>query len=237
MTPHILVLDDEPQILRLVRNALVAQGYGVVTADTGEQAVRQLDSLRPDMVILDLGLPGMSGFEVCREVRARTGCPILVLSGWFRESDKVTALDHGADDYLTKPFGMDELLARVRAHLRRWRDAPQDLPLRAGDLVFDFVNRTVSRGGEPLKFTPTEYEVLRLLARNAGRVMTYNLILQLLRGVDCDEDVNMLRVHVASIRKKIEENPTQPRYLITEIGVGYRFVLPEPPLDGSVEEP
>jgi len=228
VTATVLVIDDERQIRRALRSELAAEGYNVLTAETGEEAMRLAERTPPDLLIVDLGLPGMSGLDVCRAVRARTRCPILVLSARTMERDKVAALDMGADDYLTKPFGMDELLARVRAHVRRWRDqfTPSDV-LTAGDLRLDSAARDLTVRGEPVKVTRTEYEILVFLLANAGRVVTHGMLLQHLRGAAHEEDVQSLRVHVARIRKKIELDPARPRFLVTEIGVGYRFVNPD----------
>lgn len=227
MTPRVMVVDDERQIRRALKEALVEEGYSVVTAETGEEALRALDFTPPDLVVLDLGLPGISGLEVCRGIRARSKIPVLILSVRATERDKVAALDLGADDYLTKPFGMEELLARVRAHLRRWRATPEpEREVRAGDLVIDFESRVVTVRGEEVRLTRTEYEILRFLVVNAGRVVTHGMILQQVWGPAYEEDVQSLRVHVAHLRKKIEPDPARPKYLQTEIGVGYRFVLP-----------
>lgn len=226
MVPHILVVDDERQIRRALKEALVEEGYTVAVAESGEEAARALELSQPDLIILDLGLPGLSGLEVCRLARARTQAPILILSVRATERDKVAALDLGADDYLTKPFGMDELLARARAHLRRWKATPEAAgPLQVGDLEIDLDARVVSRQGEEVKLTRTEFEILRYLALNSGRVVTHGMILQHVWGPAYEEDVASLRVHVAHLRRKIEPDPARPRYLRTEIGVGYRFLL------------
>jgi two-component system, OmpR family, KDP operon response regulator KdpE len=228
MIPRIMVVDDERQIRRALKDALVDEGYTVVTAETGEEAVRAVETMPPDLMLLDLGLPGMSGLEVCRAIRPRYRAPIVVLSVRSTERDKVAALDLGADDYLTKPFGMDELLARVRAHLRRWQDAPQvPREIAAGDLHIDLQRRTVARNGQDVRLTRTEYEILRFLALNAGRVVTHGMILQHVWGPAYEEDVASLRVHVAHLRRKIESNPARPRFILTELGVGYRFVIPD----------
>jgi two-component system, OmpR family, KDP operon response regulator KdpE len=223
-----MVVDDERQIRRALKDALVDEGYTVVTAETGEEAVRGVETMPPDLILLDLGLPGMSGLEVCRAIRPRYRAPIIVLSVRSTERDKVAALDLGADDYLTKPFGMDELLARVRAHLRRWQDAPQvPREIAAGDLHIDLQRRTVTRNGQDVRLTRTEYEILRFLALNVGRVVTHGMILQHVWGPAYEEDVASLRVHVAHLRRKIESNPARPRFILTELGVGYRFVIPD----------
>lgn len=227
MSARVLVVDDERQIRRALKEALVDEGYSVVAAESGEEALRLFDLVPPDLTILDLGLPGMTGLEVCRAIRERSRLPILILSVRATERDKVAALDSGADDYLSKPFGMEELLARVRAHLRRWRETPEpERQVQVGDLRLDFDARVVTLRGEEVKLTRTEYEVLRYLVSNAGRVVTHGMILQHVWGPAYEEDVQSLRVHVAHLRRKIEPDPARPRYLLTEIGVGYRFVLP-----------
>jgi len=227
MKASVLVVDDEPQICRALREGLEAEGYAVDTAESGEAALAGLERSLPDFVVLDLALPGISGLEVCGAIRRRTTAPILILSVRSRESDKVAALDLGADDYLTKPFGMDELLARARAHLRRWQDAPERQGqgrLRAGDLSLEPETRTATVRGEEVKLTPIEYEILRFLMTNSGRVVTRERIQKHVWGCVYDADVHALHVHVTNLRKKIEPEPARPRYLRTELGVGYRFV-------------
>jgi two-component system KDP operon response regulator KdpE len=228
MTPRILVVDDERQIRRALKDALVEEGYTVDAVESGEAAVRAVEEAPPDLIVLDLALPGMSGLEVCRAIRGICRSPVLVLSARSMERDKVAALDQGADDYLTKPFGMEELLARVRAHLRRWQGDPEPRhEVRGGDLVIDLDARAVTVRGEEVKLTRTEYEILRYLALNAGRVVTHTMILQHVWGPLYEEDVAALRVHVAHLRRKIEIDSARPRFILTELGVGYRFVLPE----------
>jgi two-component system KDP operon response regulator KdpE len=225
MKPSILVIDDEPQIRRALRDGLEAEGYVVQTAESGETALADLPLSPPDLVILDLGLPGMSGLEVCSGVRRVTSAPILILTVRSLEADKVAALDLGADDYLTKPFGMDELLARARAHLRRWQDAPgRHGKLHTRDLTLDPETRTATVRGEEVKLTPIEYEILRFLMMNTGRVVTRERIQQHVWGCVYEADVHALHVHITNLRKKIEPEPARPKYLRTELGVGYRFV-------------
>jgi two-component system KDP operon response regulator KdpE len=221
-------VDDERQIRRALKDALVEEGYNVVAVETGEAAVRAVEETPPDLVVLDLALPGMSGLEVCRAIRPHCRAPILVLSARTTERDKVAALDQGADDYLTKPFGMEEFLARVRAHLRRWQGDPEPHhEIRAGDFAIDLERRVVTLRGEEVNLTRTEYEILRYMALNAGRVVTHAMILQNVWGPLYEEDVATLRVHVAHLRRKIEIDPARPRFILTELGVGYRFVLPQ----------
>jgi two-component system KDP operon response regulator KdpE len=227
MISRILVVDDERQIRRVLKEELAQEGYIALTAETGERAVRMMDLAPPDLIVLDLGLPGMSGFDVCRAVRTRSSAPILVLSLRCSERDKVEALNLGADDYVTKPFGMEELLARVRALLRRGNpDQPPARLIEAGDLRINGDQRHVTLRGAQIHLTRIEYDILCFLARNTGRVVTHEMILQAVWRTAYEEDVQTLRFHVAQLRKKIELDVTRPRYIITEIGIGYRFVMP-----------
>jgi len=226
----ILIVDDEPEILRAVQAGLKAQGYVVQTATNGEEALRLASRSAPDLVILDLMMPGMDGLEVCRRLRAWTDVPILVLSARSQERQKVAALDLGADDYLTKPFGMDELTARIRATLRRYRRVPPtDAPtFTAGDLEVDYTRRLAFKAGQELKLTPLEYEILRFLTQNADRVITHRQVLAAVWGPEDVEETQYLRVHVGHLRRKIEANPARPRLIVTEPGVGYRFRTTDP---------
>ncbi len=230
---HILVVDDEPQVLRALRAALRGNGYDVQTATDGENALEQLASHLPDVVILDLVMPGKSGFDVLREMRtwpqAISGKPaIIVLSARDGERDKVTALDLGADDYIAKPFSIDELLARIRAALRH-RSKPQTTEpvLQAGDVTIDLERRIVSRRGTAVHLTPTEWDILAELARNAGRVLTHRTLLHRVRGPQFADQPQYLRVFVNQLRDKIEVDPARPRLLVTEPGVGFRLVVDE----------
>jgi len=222
---RILVVDDEPQIQRALRAGLTAQGYTVTLAGLGEQALDQAALSPPDLVVLDLSLPDMSGLEVCRALRAWTSVPILILSAREQERDKVDALDMGADDYLTKPFGMGELLARVRAGLRRRRS--ERLPVAAllefGDITVDTARRIVTRHGDEVHMTPREYDLLCYLAVNADRVVTHRQVLSHIWGPENAEETQYLRVHIGHLRRKLETDPARPQWLITEPGVGYRF--------------
>lgn len=229
MTSHsdtILVVDDEPEILRAVRAGLTAQGYRVQTATDGEEALRSASAAAPDLVILDVMLPGgTDGLEVCRRLREWSQVPILMLSALGQERQKVAALDAGADDYLTKPFGMDELTARVRAALRRARGAKLAAEVAAfvwGDLSVDYARRLVTKQGAELKLTPLEYDILRFLTQNVDRVVTHRLLLSSVWGAEYSEDTQLLRVHVGNLRRKVEDNPARPRLIVTEPGVGYR---------------
>ncbi len=221
----ILIVDDEPEIRRAVLGGLRAQGYEVRAAGDGAEALHLATLAAPDLVILDLMMPGMDGLEVCRRLRAWSDVPILVLSARAQERQKVQALDEGADDYLTKPFGMDELTARIRAALRRGRRAqPADAPtFTAGDLVMDYARRLVFKNGQELKLTPHEYGILRYLTQNADRVVTHRQLLAAVWGPEDVEETQYLRVHVGHLRRKIEDVPARPLFLVTEPGVGYRF--------------
>ena len=220
----ILVIDDEPEIRRAVTASLAALGYSVRAAEGGEEGLRMATLDVPDLVILDLMMPGMDGLEVCRRLRAWTEVPILILSARSQEPQKVMALDLGADDYLTKPFGMDELTARIRAALRRRRTAAAETPVfTAGDLQVDYARRLAFKNGRELKLTPHEYEILRFMTQNAERVLTHRQVLAAVWGPEDVEETQYLRVHVSHLRQKIEDNPARPRFIVTEPGVGYRF--------------
>ena len=223
--PHILVIDDEPQILRALRTILVEKGYQVSTASRGEEGLALAAANPPDVVILDLGLPDMDGLEVCERLREWLGVPIIVLSVREGERDKVAALDHGADDYLTKPFGIEELLARIRVALRHLSQTQGEgeTAVTAGEVTVDLMRHVVTRAGEEVKLTATEYRLLAYLAANAGRVLTHGAILSHVWGLDSD-NVEYLRVYMLQLRKKLETDPRHPEFLLTEPGVGYRFV-------------
>jgi len=224
MAARILVVDDEPNILNTLTSLLLAHGYDIVTAATGRAALDLFHGAPPDLVVLDLGLPDLDGVAVCERVRASSRVPILVLSARGREADKVRALDAGADDYVTKPFGSEELLARIRAALRRAdaADAPPS-PLVRGGLTIDRERFRVHRDGEDIRLTPKEFELLALLAANAGRVLTHRAILRAIWGANAVHQPEHLRVLVGALRKKIEPDPSKPRYILTEPWVGYRF--------------
>ena len=222
---RILVVDDEPQILRALRTSLHGAGYEVDTAATGEEALARAAMRPPDGVILDLVLPDRNGSDVCRELRRWTDVPVLVLSAVGDEQEKVTALDAGADDYITKPFGIDELLARLRAALRR-ADAPGVPVVEFGDLSVDLDRKLVKRAGEPLSLTPTEFDLLRLFVRNEGKLLTHPMILREVWGPNYGGESHYLHVYISQLRRKIEPDPTRPRFLLTESGAGYRFVRP-----------
>jgi two-component system, OmpR family, KDP operon response regulator KdpE len=222
---RILVVDDEEQILRALRTGLRGAGYEVETAATAESALAEAAMRPPDAVILDLVLPDGTGIEVCRELRKWTAAPIIVLSAVGEEREKVAALDAGADDYVTKPVGIDELLARLRASLRRV--APSGEPLIViGELEVDLEKQEVRVEGKPVHLTPHQFDLLRVLARNAGKLLTHRMILQEVWGPTYGTESNLLRVHVAHLRRKIEHDPARPQYLLTEPGAGYRLVDP-----------
>jgi two-component system, OmpR family, KDP operon response regulator KdpE len=222
----VLVVDDEPVIREVVERAIHSEVDRVLEARTGEEALSIAAAERPDLILLDLGLPDMDGIEVCKRLRAWTSAPIVVLSARHSETEKTALLDAGADDYVTKPFGSDELRARVRAHLRRaqMRRVPGgDEPLRVGDLVIDVARRTVSRGAEPVHLTPTEWALLSALVTNAGRTVTHAQLFHAVWGSAHGDAQQYLRVYVTHLRRKIESEPYAPKYIVTEPGVGYRF--------------
>jgi two-component system, OmpR family, KDP operon response regulator KdpE len=222
---RVLVVDDEPQILRALTTNLRGAGYEVDTAATGEAALAAAAMRPPDAVILDLVLPDRSGTEVCRELRTWSSAPVLVLSVVGDEPEKVAALDAGADDYVEKPFGIDELLARLRAVLRRAR-SPGEPVLEIGELVVDLDKRAVTLGGQAVSLTPHEFELLRVLAQNEGKLMTHPAILREVWGPSYGRESHYLHVYVSQLRRKIEADPARPRYLLTEPGAGYRLVNP-----------
>jgi two-component system KDP operon response regulator KdpE len=225
----VLVVDDEPHVLDALRALLEGRGYAVRTARDGEQALAAVSAERPDVVLLDLAMPGTGGVEVCRRLRAWSHVPIVVVSARDDERQKVAALDAGADDYVTKPFGAEELLARVRAALRREQNRRADEPLlRVGGVTIDQPARRVTVDGAEVRLTPTEYELLRLLAANADRVLTHRQLLTTVMGPGYADALDNLRTFVAQLRRKIERDPSRPRRITTEPGIGYRF-LPDPP--------
>jgi two-component system, OmpR family, KDP operon response regulator KdpE len=221
----VLVVDDEPQILRALQTNLRGAGYGVATASTAAEALSTAAMRQPDAFILDLVLPDGSGIDVCRELRSWSSAPILVLSVVGDEPEKVAALDAGADDYVQKPFGIDELLARLRALLRR--AAPSGEPvLEVGELVIDLEKRLVTVGGRRVQLTPNEFDLLRVLAQNEGKLMTHPAILREVWGPAYGTENHYLHVYISQLRRKLEDDPARPRYLLTEAGAGYRLVDP-----------
>ena len=226
--PRVLVVDDEPQILQALQTMLRGAGYEVEAVATGKEALAHVALQPPDAVILDLVLPDRSGTEVCRELRTWSQVPVLILSAVGEEREKVAALDAGADDYVTKPFGIDELLARLRAALRR--TAPDGEPVvRLGDVEIDLEKRSVTRGGQRVSLTPREFALLALLARNEGRLLTHQTILREVWGLAYQTEWHYLHVYISQLRRKLEPDPTRPRYLLTEPGAGYRLVGPGDP--------
>jgi two-component system KDP operon response regulator KdpE len=222
--PLVLVIEDEAPIRRFLRASLTEEGYRVEEAATGEEGIKRAMSRPPDLVILDLGLPGVDGQDVLRRLREWLAAPVVVLSARDQEKQKVEALDAGADDYLTKPFGLGELLARMRAALRHARPGAADgAAVQVGGLRLDLAARAVTLDGEPVRLTPLEYKLLAVLMRNAGKVLTHRHLLRDVWGPHDVHENHTLRVFVATLRRKVEPDPTRPRYVLTEQGVGYRF--------------
>ncbi len=226
---NILVVDDEPQIRRVLRSTLSFRGYTISEVSSGEEAVELAAKLKPDLILLDVNLPGMSGIETCREIRRSTDAPIIMLTVRSAERDKVIALDAGADDYVTKPFGIEELLARVRASLRRHPSGDALPPFVSRELSVDFELRRVTVAGEPVHLAPKEFEVLRHLIANLGKPVTHRRLLQIVWGPEYGDETENLRVVINQLRKKIEKDPSQPKFILTEPWVGYRFQPPKQP--------
>jgi two-component system, OmpR family, KDP operon response regulator KdpE len=222
---RILVVDDEIEIMRALQRSLTSHGYDVFTASNGEAALDEVIAHRPDLVLLDLGLPNMSGLEVCKRIRAQSNLPIIVLSVKDTERDKVMALDFGADDYVSKPFGIDEVLARVRVALRHTAQVQTGTEpvFTAGPLRVDFAQRSVQLDGKDAKLTPTEYDLLKALIRNSGKIMTRQMLLTQVWGTGYGTEAHYLHVYVGQLRRKIEPDPAHPRFILTVSGVGYRF--------------
>jgi two-component system KDP operon response regulator KdpE len=225
--PRVLVVDDEPQILRAMAVNLRARGYDVDLAPTGERALELAARHHPDAVVLDLGLPGIDGIDVITGLRGWSAVPIIVLSVRDAETDKVAALDAGADDYVTKPFGMDELLARLRAALRRATPAEEAAVIETPDFTIDLAAKRVHRDGAEVRLTPTEWHVVEVLVRNRGKLVAQRQLLQEVWGPEYHDETNYLRVFMAQVRRKLEPEASRPRYFITEPGMGYRFESPE----------
>jgi two-component system KDP operon response regulator KdpE len=221
---RILVVDDEPAIRRLLRVSLTANGYSVDEAGTGEETVQRAPSVRPDLILLDIGLPGISGVEVTRCLREWTETPIIVLSVRDQEADKIAALDAGADDYLTKPFTTGELLARIRSALRRSTKHATGPTFSAGDLAVDLASREVLVGGDRVQLTVTEYELLKMFVTHAGKVLTHQQLARAVWGhLSYKDQQHVLRVHISNLRHKLERDPSRPQHIVTESGVGYRL--------------
>ncbi len=225
---HILLIEDEKQIRRFLSMTLEAEGHTVTEAPNGKQGILEADRCRPDLVILDLGLPDMDGVEVVRQLRTRTDIPIVILSARSDEAQKVRALDTGADDYLTKPFGNSELMARMRVHLRKRVLGTPDVSLQLfqfGDVTVDFPQRRVSRAGELVHLTPIEFKLLSVLVLGAGKVLTHSYLLREVWGAGHAERSHYLRIYMGQLRQKLEDNPARPARIVTETGVGYRLLI------------
>ena len=223
----VLIVDDEPQIRRVLRTTLTSRGYTVIEARSGDAALELIRSEHVDLILLDANMPGLSGLDTCREIRHASDVPIIMLTVRNTERDKVEALDAGADDYIVKPFGAEELMARIRAALRRFAPAESLPSFVSNDLVIDFEKRVVKAKGQPVRLTPKEYELLRHLVANQGKAQSHRRLLQAVWGPDYGEETEYLRVFVNQLRKKIEPDPGHPRYLHTEPWVGYRFEAPQ----------
>lgn len=220
---RILVVDDEPAIRRFLHVSLAAHGYALFEAASGQSAMEAVLAQRPDVIVLDLGLPDLDGVDVIHMLREWTQLPVIVLSVRGQEADKIAALDAGADDYLTKPFGMGELLARLRAALRRASHLAGESVYNGGDLGVDLARRRVTVSGREMQLTPTEYDLLRVLVTHAGQVLTHRHLLREVWGVGYEQETHVLRVNISNLRHKIEPDPTRPRFILTEPGVGYRL--------------
>ena len=220
---RVLVVDDETSIRRYLRAALSAQGFAIYEAANGQEAINAVVSNHPDIIILDLGLPDFDGIEVTRRLREWSQTPIIILSVREAENDKIAALDAGADDYLTKPFSTGELMARMRVALRRMTGKPDEPLIQVDNLKMDISRRLVTVDDNPISLTPTEYEILRLLLQNAGKVLTHRQLLRQVWGTAYESEMHILRVNISNLRRKIEPDPSRPHYLLTEPGVGYRI--------------
>ena len=223
--PRVLVVDDEKAIQRFLKNALSSAEFSVHIVGSGKEALTAAIAIRPDLIILDLGLPDMDGMEVLRRLREWTKVPVIILSVRDREDEKVAALDSGADDYVTKPFGIGELLARMRVALRKTVQQSPEPVYRVDGLEVDLEHRRVVAQGEEVQLTPTEYDLLRLLVAHAGKVLTHNQILRQIWGPAYVEQPHLLRVNISNLRRKIEPDPSRPQYVLTELGVGYRLKM------------
>jgi two-component system, OmpR family, KDP operon response regulator KdpE len=228
-TATILVVDDEAQIRRVLRSTLSFRGYTISEATSGEEAVEMVGKLKPDLILLDVNLPGISGVEACREIRRSSDAPIIMLTVRNAERDKVGALDAGADDYVTKPFSIEELLARIRASLRRHPSAESLPAFVSNELTVDFEGRRVTVSGEEVHLAPKEFEVLRHLIANQGKPISHRRLLQIVWGPEYGEETENLRVVINQLRKKIEKDSSQPKFILTEPWVGYRFQPPKAP--------
>ena len=226
-SPTIIVIEDEAQIRRFLRTSLTAEGYQVFEAETGQQGLTEAATRKPDMIILDLGLPDMDGVEVVKELRTWSSVSILILSARSQESDKISALDAGADDYLVKPFGIGELLARIRVALRHMPTMAEgeEGVFSVDELRVDMIHRKITLGGVEVHLTPIEYRLLTVLVKHAGRVLTHQLLLKEVWGPNYVERAHYLRIYMGNLRHKLEKDPARPRFLLTEVGVGYRLAV------------
>ena len=221
---RVMVVDDEPSVRRFLKRSLMAHGYDVLEAETGEEALNMVALNPPDLIILDLGLPDIPGIVVMQRIRERSQIPIIALSVKNQEKDKIAALDSGADDYLTKPFGVGELIGRLRVALRRpSSETPVERIFVVGDLTVDLAARIVTLNGEEISLTPTEYDLMHVLVKYAGRVITHQQLLREVHGVGYQEGTQMLRVHMSNLRRKLEVDSTNPTYILSESGIGYRL--------------
>ena len=226
-SPTIIVIEDEAQIRRFLRTSLTAEGYQVIGAETGKQGLTEAATRKPDMIILDLGLPDMDGVEVVKELRTWSSVPIVILSARSQESDKISALDAGADDYLVKPFGIGELLARIRVALRHIPTTAESEEgiFSVGELQVDMIHRKITVSGVEVHLTPIEYRLLTVLVKHAGKVLTHQLLLKEVWGPNYVERAHYLRIYMGNLRHKLEKDPARPRFLLTEVGVGYRLAV------------
>jgi len=224
--PRVLIVDDEAPIRRMLKISLDGHGFEIDEAVTGEGAVLRAAVFKPDIVLLDLGLPDIDGKDVIKQIRDWSTVPIIILTARDQETEKIEALDAGADDYVTKPFSMGELLARMRVAIRRSVHVDTNPIIKCGDVTIDLSHRRVTRAAEEVRLTPTEYELLKTLATHMGKVLTHKQLLKTVWGNAYQNDTQYLRVYINQLRRKVEDNPTQPRYIITESGVGYRMMQP-----------
>lgn len=221
---RILIIDDEPQIRKLLNVSLKAYGYHLCEAVNGLEGIQQAVVFKPDLAIVDMGLPDMDGKDVIRRIREWSAMPLIVLTARDQEPEKIEALDAGADDYILKPFGMGELMARMRVCLRRTATNDSEPVLTCGGLTVDLLQRRVSVDEREIKLTPTEYELIKFMMQHAGRVLTHKQLLKAVWGSSYNEDMHYIRIYISQLRRKIEQNPTQPRYIVTESGIGYRLM-------------
>ena len=226
-SPTIIVIEDEAQIRRFLRTSLTSEGYQLIEAETGKQGLTEAGTRKPDLIILDLGLPDMDGVEVVKELRTWSSVPIIILSARSQESDKISALDAGADDYLVKPFGIGELLARIRVALRHMpiTENEEEGIFSVDELQVDMIHRKITVGGVEVHLTPIEYRLLSVLIKHAGKVLTHQLLLKEVWGPNYVERAHYLRIYMGTLRHKLEKDPARPRFLLTEVGVGYRLAV------------